>query len=163
MYHIGDFVVKTNEGVCKIKDIKSLDISGVPKDKLYLFLVPVENPTVCVYLPADGAENALRQVITEEDAVKLLDSIPDIKVMQITDEKRREKEYKDAVSRGDPYQLASVIKTIYKRKIDRENQGKKNGSVDERYFKIAEDRLLSELALVMKKTKEEIKNIILHK
>lgn len=161
MYHIGDFVVKANEGICKIEDINYLDIPNVPKDKMYMLLVPVENPSVKVYLPVDGAGEKLRDVITEEEAGKLIKRIPDIKAAEITDEKQREKMYKDAVLSSNPEQLVAVIKTIYDRKIKRENQGKKTGSVDERFFKVAEEKLYAELAFAMKKHKDEMKQFII--
>ncbi len=161
MYHIGDFVVKANEGICKIEDIKGLEMPGVSKDKLYMLLVPIENPSVIVYLPLEGAEEKLRDVLTEEEAGGLIDRIPYIKEAEITDEKQREKVYKDAILSGSPEKLISVIKSIFRRKIDREKQGKKNGSVDERFFKTAEDRLYCELAFAMNKQKDEIKQFII--
>ena len=42
MYKIGDYVVKANNGVCKIEDILHPDLPGIDKDKMYYLLIPIE-------------------------------------------------------------------------------------------------------------------------
>ncbi|GAB6129716.1 hypothetical protein JCM17204_23080 [Blautia stercoris] len=49
---------------------------------------------------------------------------------------------------------------IYQRKQGRQKQGKKVPIVDERYFDIAENRLYSELELVLGKNRNEIYELI---
>lgn len=53
-----------------------------------------------------------------------------------------------------------IIKNIYHRKKVRNEQGKKNTAVDERYFKIAENTLYSELAFAVGKKKDEMQELI---
>ena len=49
---------------------------------------------------------------------------------------------------------------MYQRNQQRNAEGKKSASIDERYFKMAENNLYSELAFAMDKDKEEIKQFI---
>ena len=161
MYNVGDYVVKAAEGVCKIDEIKALDMPNISKDKLYLHLVPVDNPSIKVYLPQDGAEEKLRNVITEKEATSLISRIPDIKPAEIPEEKQRDKVYKEALLSSSPEQLVAVIKAIYLRNEKRQSQGKKNGAADEHFFKAAEDRLYSELAFTLKKDKEDMRKYII--
>lgn len=161
MYSVGDYVVKATEGVCRIVAIEPLDIPGIPRDKLYLHLVPVENPTVKLYLPEETANEKLRNVTTEKEATDLIARIPDIKPADIPEEKQRDKVYKEALLSGSCEQLVAVIKAIYVRNKKRYNEGKKSGAVDEHFFKAAEGRLYAELAFAMNKDKDDMREYII--
>ena len=56
--------------------------------------------------------------------------------------------------------MLRIIKTTYLRKRDRLEKGKKNTVADEHYLNLAEKHLFSELCLVLRKTKEEVHNLI---
>ena len=59
-------------------------------------------------------------------------------------------------------QWVQVIKALLIRKEEREANGKKATVTDERYMKLAEDGLYSELSLVMGKDREEIREKFLY-
>jgi len=158
MYKIGDFVINTNNGICEIKDIVSMNISGSDKD--YYLLVPVEEKTAKVYLPLDNADQRIRYIMSEEEVWTLIQSIKDIPEVYIENEKEREKTYKEALSSKNPKQLISIIKTLYLRKQKRLEAGKKNTAVDERYFKLAENHLHAEISFVLKVEKTEVHKIL---
>ncbi len=162
MYKVGDYVVKATEGVCEIVAIEALDMSGISKDTRYLHLVPIENKSVKLYLPENRAEEKLRAVITAEEAEELISGITEIEPVEIPFEKQRDKVYKEALLSSNPKQLVAVIKAIYDRNTKRQSEGKKNGAVDEHFFKAAEERLYSELAFAMKKDKGEMRNYIIN-
>ena len=160
MYKVGDFVVKLGEGVCEIVAIKHLDISGISRDELYFHLVPEENKTVKLFLPIQKADECLRNVITKEEAIELIQSIKKIEPATIIIEKQRDKVYRQALLSSNPQKLVSIIKSIYLRNKERLSQGKSSAVVDERFFKTAEERLYGELAFALGKDKNEIKEYI---
>ena len=53
-----------------------------------------------------------------------------------------------------------MIKTLYQRRNARFAQGKKMAATDERYLKMTEEALYSELAFVLKKKKDEMGTFI---
>ena len=55
---------------------------------------------------------------------------------------------------------SSILKLIYSRKQERAEQGKKLSSTDERYFKLAEYMLFSELSFVLNVPREHIEQYI---
>ena len=69
----------------------------------------------------------------------------------------RDDSYKKAMKSCDLRQWVQVIKALLLRKEEREANGKKVTVTDERYMKLAEDGLYSELSLVMGKDREEIR------
>ena len=98
--------------------------------------------------------------MTEDEAEDLLKRIPEINEVWIRNDKEREQNYKNAIQSNDPEKLVGIIKLIYQRKKNRKEQGKKSTVIDGKYFDIAENLLYSELELVMKKSRNEIVEII---
>ena len=68
MFQRGEKVVCGSKGVCSIEDITTLNISGVDKEREYYILKPLYMAASTVYVPVDTADEALRRVLTEEEA-----------------------------------------------------------------------------------------------
>ena len=66
MYEIGDYVIKANNGVCRVEDTLHPDLPNVDKNRLYYLLVPLDNKNSRLYVPIDTAENSLRRALSEE-------------------------------------------------------------------------------------------------
>lgn len=160
VFEVGDYVMKTSKGVCHIDDITHLDMSGIDKTKLYYVMTPVDGKGSTLYVCVETADNNIRPAMTKDEAEGVIDEIPSVKEAWIENDKLREQQYKDAVRSGSPRELVSIIKTIYARKRMREEQGKKNTAVDERYFKQAEELLYAEIAFALGKNKNEISDLI---
>ncbi len=160
MYQIGEYVVKANNGVCSVDDIVHLNMSGVDKKKEYYLLVPIEDKGAKIYVPVDKAQENLREVLSSEAAWDLIRGIPQIESIWITNDKLREQEYKAAIKSGRPEALVGIIKNLYDRREARMAEGKKSTAVDERYFRLAENMLYSELAFAIGKEKEDMGDII---
>lgn len=158
MFEKGNFVVNANNGICEITDIVTMNMSG--SNKKYYLLVPVDEKTAKVYIPVDLAEQRIRLAMTENEALDFIKDIKDIDEAYLENEKEREKTYKEAISSRDPKRLVGIIKTLYLRKQERLDAGKKNTAVDERYFKLAENHLHSELAFALKIEKSEVAQLI---
>lgn len=159
-YKVGDYIVKSANGVCKVADILHLDMEGADKNRLYYLLIPLEDATGKIYLPADTVNANIRKVMSEEAALELIDRIPQINVNWIDNERLRQEKYKEVVKGCDPEELVGIIKMAYLRKKKRQEEGKKNTVIDERYFKMAEDNLYSELGFALKKNKQEVYELI---
>lgn len=158
MFKIGDYVVKANDGICEVKDIVNPSFVK-DKDKKYYQLVSLKEKSSVLYVPVEK-EELLRHALTKEQALALIDSIPDIKKMWIENEREREQSYKKAVTSNDPKKLIAVIKLIYEREKARQENGKKVTAVDGRYFEITQNMLYEELELVMQCDRDAIFEMI---
>jgi len=163
MFKVGDFVMKANNGICRVDNIGHLEMSGANKEKLYFFLTPLNEVHTKLYVPTDKEDSGLRKVITEEEAWKFIEAIPHIDEAWITDDKQREQRYKEAIQSCDPEKLMAIIKSMYHRKQKRTALGKKNTSIDEHFFKLAENNLYTELAFAIGKNKDDMQDIISEK
>lgn len=160
MYEIGDYVIKANNGVCRIEDIMHLDLPNTNKDRLYYLLIPLENKNSKLYVPTDASPDGLRRALNEEQAWEIIHKIPQVEAAWITNDKLREQAYKEAIHSCDPIALVSIIKNLYIRKKQRFEQGKKSTATDDRYFKLAEDSLYAELAFALGKEKNDMRQLI---
>jgi CarD family transcriptional regulator len=160
MYQIGDYIVKPMNGVCKVADIVHLDMSMADKDRQYYLLIPLEDASGKIYVPTDASNTAVRKVMSEGEAREFIDEIPKIEATWIDNERKRQEKYKEVVKSCDPKALVGIIKMAYIRRRKRMEQGKKNTVVDERYFKMAENHLYSELGFALHKERQEICEMI---
>ena len=160
MYEIGDYVIKANNGVCKVEDILHLDMPGTDKNKLYYLLIPRECQSAKVYVPVDSRNTNIRKVLSEDEAWEVIRRIPETEREWSSNDKLREQDYKEAIQSCNPAELIGIIKNLYLRKKERNEQGKKSTVIDERYFKLAEDNLYSELAFAIGRDKSEMRKII---
>ncbi len=149
MYKIGDYVVYGSKGICVINDITTVDMNEVDNKKLYYILTPVNSNNGRLFVPVEGEKTRIRNLMTREEAKNLIDNLPEIREINITNDKFLEAKYREMIKEGLPYRYIEIIKTIYMRKQRRTVQGKKLTEVDGRYFKKAEELLFSELSFVL--------------
>lgn len=160
MFEIGEYVVCGNNGVCKVTDITTLRMNGVDKNRKYYILKPVYAESSTVYVPVDTLQASMRKVLSKEEADTLLDAIPQIQILTIKDERTVELQYKECLQSGSCDELVKLLKTLYNRKKTRLEKGHKETAVDSRYYKLAEDNLCGELAVVLGISKNEAEEVI---
>lgn len=160
MFQVGDVIVNSNNGVCRIEAVGKLNFSGMDKTRDYYTLRPLFDAGSTIFIPVDSDKVFMRAAMTKEDALNLIEQIKDIEPIWIQDEKSRESKYKEVLRSCDCNQLIQIIKTIFHRKKKRMDDGKKVTAVDERYFNLAENKLYGEIALALNMTKDEVKNYI---
>ena len=158
MYQIGDTVVCGSNGVCTIIEIGPLANMGkLQKKRNYYTMRPYFDANGRVYMPVDCEESSIRPTMTREEVDTLMSEFDSLSEIIISDEKMRETEYKNAVNSSDPRLLIRIIKTMHLRKQSRLENGKKSTAIDERYFRVAEQRLYEEIALVTDQERETVR------
>lgn len=114
-------------------------------------------------MPVDGEEKQLRRVISQHEVKELIDDMPNIDILNVSDEKRREVMYKEALFKNQCRSWVALMKTSYIRKQERIAVGKKVINVDDRYLSSAEKFLYGELAVALDMPKEEVRQYIAEK
>jgi len=160
MFHAGEYVVDGFSGICKVEEMKELCMPGGVKARKYYALIPLQSDGSVVYSPVESDKAAIRRVMTAEEAESLIDSIPDIEPLEITNDKYREEQYKSAMKTCDSREWIRIIKTLWLRGKERSRKGKQSTSVDSRYLKAAEDYLYTELSVALGKEKESMEAYI---
>ena len=160
MFNKGEYVVYGSKGICLINDITTLSMDGIDNDRLYYILAPCDKKHSVVYVPVDSQKCVMREVITKSEANDLISAIGDIEEIHIDNDKLREAKYKECLSSCECREWIRIIKTLYARTQARLKEGKKITATDERYYKLAEEYLYSELSLALSLPKDEIEDCI---
>ena len=156
MYKINDFLVYKKE-VCKVKEINKMN------EMDYYSLVPLNDTSLIINVPTDNKRGYLKDIISKEDAEKLINNIPNIEPIKNINDKYIEKTYKDLIYNGTREDLIRIIKTTYLRNAKRINDNKKTSDKDTDYFNKAEEYLYSELSIALNMTIDETKEYIISK
>lgn len=101
MFEKGEYIIYGTSGVCKIEDITTMNMASVPKDKLFYVLSPSSQKGGRIFTPVDNSKAVMRRVLSKEEAAQLIDEIPVIEELWITNEKMREEKYKECMRSGD--------------------------------------------------------------
>ena len=155
MFEVGDYLIYGLNGVCRVEAVGTMEMSGMPKDRLYYTLIPVYQSGCRLFTPVDNVKTVIRPLVSREEALAYIDRIPD--------EKRRETLYKEVVRKCDPAEWIRIIKTLFLRKKARIQAGKKVTSGDEKYLRIAEENLYGEFAMALDMTKEETEKYVIER
>ena len=155
MFKQGDLLIYKKE-VCIVENIKEKYI----KDMDYYILTPITDKSLKIQIPTTS--KAIRNLITKEQAEKIIQSIPTIDTIQ-TDTKNLENDYKQLMQNGTHEDLIKIIKTTYLRNKERLDNNKKTTDKDNFYFNQAENYLYNEFSVVLGLNYEETKNYIIEK
>lgn len=160
MFKKGDCIVYGSTGICEVLDVTTMDMEGIPNNKLYYILKPYLKKGSEIFTPVDNKKTVIRDLISVKEAKELLQCIESLDEFKVTNEKFREDCYKQCVRGSDCMEIMKLIKTLHLRKYSRLVQGKNFPSTDERYLKLAEDNLYAELAFVLNKDSKQISDYI---
>lgn len=161
MFEKGEYIVCNNIGVCLVEDVTKKNMDGIPQDKVYYILQPLDCRDSKIYSAVDNQKMTMRRILSMEEVAKLMGKLSDMDVISVDNEKRREEIYKKTLQQCECISWAKLIKTIYCRKKEKMSQGKKITATDTKYLKKAEDYLYHELAISMKLEPMEVKKQIL--
>lgn len=160
VFKIGDYVICGNKGVCVVENITTLNISGVDREREYYILKPLYLTGSTVYVPVDSPKESMRRVMERGEAQKLIETIPDIPLLTIPNDKLSEQMYRECIRTNNCEELVKIIKTIHLRKQKRIQAGRKVTAVDAKYFHMAVDNLYGELAVVLNMSRDEVEGYI---
>lgn len=149
MFEVNDYIIYGENGVCKIADISTPPLEGFDKNSKYYILHPVGTAGRTIYTPVDNTKVTMRKILTREEALALINRIPNIDVLWSSNDKFREEYYKKAIRSNSSEEWVKIIKTIYLRKEERKAEGKNVSATDDKYFKLAEKYLYDELSIAL--------------
>lgn len=157
MYKENDYLVYKKD-VCKVREVRKNRMNG----KDYYILVPITDESLIIETPTDNRMGFIRDVISKEEAEKLIKKIPKIETLKNFDDKYIEKTYKELLYNGDLEDLIKIIKTTYIRNDNRIKSNKKISDKDKTYFEKAEEYLYNELSISLNMRFDETKEYIIN-
>lgn len=161
MFVKGEFVVCGNTGTCLIEEVGPA--RGVPtadQKRQYYKLSPVLSKEI-LYIPVDTAMH-MRPVLTKEQAMTLIEKIPEIKedCYQSRDQRLLQEHYKECLNKHRCEDLVQLIKSVFQKNREVAANGKNPGKTDVQYLKMAQELLHGELSVSLGIPYEEVAGYI---
>lgn len=157
MYSIGELIVYGNTGVCRVEDIVKRSFGvGVPPREYYKLKPLYQSETI--YSPIDNDKVFIRQVISKEEAEKLVSLIPSLDGEMFHSKSTQELSgyYQSYMATHNCADLIELVRSIYAKKLYAAEQKKRLGQVDDYFMRRAQDMLHGELAVALGITPEEV-------
>lgn len=160
MFQIGDQVVYSVHGVCRVVDKEERVIDR--KRVTYLALEPVgqEGSRYLVPTHNEAAMSKLRHMLSQEALSALMESEEVRADGWIRDENLRKQTYRELIGSGDRAKLMQMVRTLYRHKAAQSAAGRKVHLCDDNFLRDAEKLLTGEVAIVMNLDPEQAKQYI---
>ena len=161
MLNIGECVIYGNHGLCKVREILVPTFLERGNEKQYYMMISAVDAGSVLYVPVEGAEDKVREVICADDAEGLIEGIEEIEEAVLPEGKKAEPVIQSIVKRNVAEEMMGLVKSLRKIKALREAGGKKFAALNEKYLSIAEKLLYTELAYSLETDKDDVKERVL--
>lgn len=163
MFKQNDTILYGCDGVCTIEGKTRRKFGKKMVD--YYVLKPVYQQSATFFVPVDNDKltGRMHRILSKDEILAFIDSIPEEDDMWIDDLNDRRNKYKEIVAGGDRRELIRLIKALYTHKQKLLLSGKRPCYSDEKIFKDAERLLYNEFALVLEIPPEQVLPFILKK
>ena len=153
-FNVGDKAVHPAHGVGEVTAIENKEIAGNRKS---FYILKILDTGMKVMVPTDAAMRlGLREVISKKDAKKVVDILKSDEVAVTSQPwNRRYREYMEMLKSGSPFEVAKVLRDLYRLKGDKELSFGERRLLDQ-----ARSLLITELALARNCKEEKVENEI---
>ena len=159
MFKINDHVVYQSAGIYKIVDIRTeKDFSN--NEIEYYVMEPVFSNNMTIKIPVNNKKVLMRGVITKDDALTLIKSMPEQETVWVNNDRERSGNFKAALKSGEIERWVKTIETILLHKQESIELGKKILKSDEDAMDNARKILNEELAVALNILPEEVPGFI---
>lgn len=161
MYQVGELILYGGTGVCRVADIVTKRFSRTEPEKDYYVLKPLYSSGT-ITTPVENDKVFTRPVISRDEAIALIDTIPSIhaEAYHNANLQQLESHYKNKLESHDCLDLLKLTMSTYQKKVEREKAKLKFGAVDRRYMERAENLLFGELAVALDIERDFVQNFI---
>ena len=159
MFAVGDLIVYSETGVCRVEKIGPPPFA--PKEKRNYYTLTLLYGRETIYVPVD-TRVFMRPILSREEAEKLIDRLPEIQQAQVDNRDYRAlaQQYHGFLETHSCEDLVQLMKTVYAKNQRKSQSGKKPSRVDQDYQKRAENLLYGELAAALEIPLEEVPGYI---
>ncbi|WEK53717.1 MAG: CarD family transcriptional regulator [Candidatus Cohnella colombiensis] len=156
MFNIGDLIIYSSHGICRIDDICDKTIMDVTRR--YYILHPVQGSAIKISTPVDNKTVVMLDLIDREEAEEIIQSFTLPGIPWIDKSSQRNHTYTEIINRGNRKEIASIVNTLMIRQHDAEINKKKPHEQDRRLLLSTQTVLFSELAHALDTTYEAIQD-----
>ena len=156
MYKVNDMVMYGSFGICKVTAIEKRDLTG--EEQEYYILKHINSEKNIFYVPTnnDTALSKMHPICSKAEVDELISHMNSEGLIWIDNDIKRKEEYSRIIKDADKREIIRLIKTLYLRRKELAESGKKLRSTDENYLSLAENMLFEEFAYALDIDKSEV-------
>jgi CarD family transcriptional regulator len=154
MFTIGEVIVYSEHGLCRIDDICERTISEVTRT--YYILYPLEQENLKISVPVDSDKVLMLKTLDSESANEIIATFKKPGIDWIQDPKLRTRKYYELVHTGDRSVIARIASTLMRKSQEMKSNSRKLYDQDRRLLQTIQNILFHELALSLGTSVEEI-------
>lgn len=152
IFKVGDNAVYPSHGVGVVRGVQEKDIGG---RKRYFYILQLLESGSTILIPTDKVKDVgLRAIIAKKDVPKIYKIL---KTKEITVDNqtwnRRYREYMEKIKTGSVYEIAEVLRDLYRLKLDKDLSFGERKMLD-----TAKSLLIKELSLAQQTREDVIEN-----
>ncbi len=164
MYNVGDVVLYTTYGICRVTDIIKRVFNG--NETNYYVLNPLTESKTELTVPVDNPMTIARlhPLLEASEIERIIEAVPYLEVYWIENENQRKKEFADTIKSGNRLDTLKMIKSIKAHKLSLKDKSRKLHACDEQCMRDAQKLIVDEFSYVLKTDKliitEQIDNAL---
>ena len=154
MFEVGEYIVHPGQGVCRVESV------GEGDDASYKLMPVGQRHPMLISFPAAN-ESRLRPVLSRDEAIAIIEGYPTLEVDDFTDHSGavEEEHFKAQMKEGTCNDSVRIVKTVRQRIRRARDAGRKPPVIYERLLREARERTLSELAVALESTPEDVQEL----
>lgn len=164
MFNVGDTIVYTTCGLCKIDRITKKVFNG--EEREFYILKPLSDSRSTLQVQVDNPVTniKLKTLLSRKEISDIISEIPNVKPYWIENENERKKVFSEIIRTGERIKILGVMISIIEHSKGLKDKGRKLHACDETYLNDARKLISEEFSYVLEMSKEDIdlylKNII---
>ncbi len=160
MFQRNEYVFYESGGICKITDIQTAPLEGMPPEKVYYIVQSVHDSNGVMYIPVDSDRVFLRPLLSREEAESFLHRIPSVEAIEEPNAKQLRAKYVECMHTHRPEEWVRVIKTVWKRANSPMRRNQHLSETERNFAENAKRYLYAELGLALGKSACEMEAYI---
>lgn len=162
MFTIGDLVIYSAHGICKVDDICERTVGGKTRE-YYVLLPKADEHQLKISVPVDNKQGKILELMDKDQSVEILESFKDQGLKWNDNANVRFNSYTRLVNAGEREDIASVVNTLMRKEMEFDSTDRKLHQRDSKLLLEAQDVLFGEIAITLETTKNDINNRVLEK
>ena len=160
MFQIGDVLVYTTYGICRVENIIEMNFNGSLTK--YYILVPLSEAKTELTIPVDNpiTNSRLHKLLTPEEINEVINQIVYLEPFWIPNDNERKKAFNDIIKKGDRKDTLQMLKSVKKHQLSLKDKVRKLHACDEQVMHDAEKLIVDEFSYVLNKEKIEIYTLV---
>ncbi|WP_164216463.1 CarD family transcriptional regulator [Virgibacillus sp. YIM 98842] len=154
MYQVGDLIIYSTHGLCKIEDISEKNIGGV--SRTYYVMHPIEDAKLTISIPKAAGEKNMQSLMNKEEAQLIMESFRYPGIPWVEDARDRHKKFSGIVKTGERKEISRVANSLMRKEDELHSDKKRLSEQDRKLLESIQNILFQELAVSLDKPMEEI-------